>query len=213
MVKMDTDQIKQWSSNFGKEYTERNFLPLEEKERLHRQNLGVTRRELNQEFVGNLDRNIKILEIGSNVGYQLMFLQEMGFTNLYGIELQWYAIEKAQQQTRKLNIIQGTAFDVPYKDNYFDLVFTSGVLIHIHPDDVAKALGEIYRCSKQYIWGYEYFADEYEMVPYRGENLCWRGDFAQMYLDTFSGLVKKMERKMQYLGNDNVDSMFLLEKQ
>ena len=213
MVKMDTDQIKQWSSNFGKEYTERNFLPLEEKERLHRQNLGITRRELNQEFVGSLDRDIKILEIGSNVGYQLMFLQEMGFTNLYGIELQWYAIEKAQQQTRKLNIIQGTAFDVPYKDNYFDLVFTSGVLIHIHPDDVAKALGEIYRCSKQYIWGYEYFADEYEMVPYRGENLCWRGDFAQMYLDTFSGLVKKMERKMQYLGNDNVDSMFLLEKQ
>jgi len=56
-----------------------------------------------------------------------------GINNLYGIELQQYAIEKAKALTKRINIIHGVADDIPFKDGYFDMVFTSGVLIHIHP--------------------------------------------------------------------------------
>ena len=41
-----------------------------------------------------------------------------------------YAVEKGKENTKGINIIQGSAFDLPYKDNYFDLVCTNGVLIH-----------------------------------------------------------------------------------
>jgi len=60
----------------------------------------------------------------------------MGFTNLYGIELQWYAVEKAKEYTKGINIIQGSGFDIPFKDGYFDLVITNGVLIHIAPKKI-----------------------------------------------------------------------------
>ena len=41
----------------------------------------------------------------------------MGFTDLYGIELQKYAVEKAKANTEYINIIQDSPFDIPYKDN------------------------------------------------------------------------------------------------
>jgi len=39
----------------------------------------------------------------------------MGFNNLYGIELQQYAIEKAKALTKRINIIHGVADDIPLK--------------------------------------------------------------------------------------------------
>jgi len=91
----------------------------------------------------------------------------MGFQTLYGIELQEYAVEISKSRTKHINIIQGSAFDIPFKDNFFDLVFTSGLLIHIAPSDVEQILREIHRCTKKYIWGSEYFADSYTQVEYR----------------------------------------------
>jgi len=53
-----------------------------------------------------------------------------------------------------VNLIQGSVFDIPFKDKYFDMVFTAGVLIHVSPSDIKKVLKEIYRCSTKYIWGH-----------------------------------------------------------
>lgn len=51
---------------------------------------------MNTLFLGDLDRSLRILEVGANVGFQLALLQRMGFCNLYGIELQPYAVERAR---------------------------------------------------------------------------------------------------------------------
>ncbi len=208
-----TQQMKQWSEMFGKEYTDRNPQTIEDMNELYRINFDVTRTSLNTEFLGELDRSIKILEVGSNRGTQLLCLQEMGFSHLYGIEVQSHAVEVAKRLTKDINITKDSAFDIPYKDGYFDLVFTSGVLIHIHPDDMGVVLNEIYRCSKAYIWGYEYHSDEHMMISYRGkENLMWKGNYAKLYLDQFPDLKIVKEKKLRYLENENMDSMFLLRK-
>jgi pseudaminic acid biosynthesis-associated methylase len=212
-VEKFTDQIQQWSSEFGKEYTERNPHTIEVMDELYEKQFGLTRTELNLTFVGNFDRSIKILEVGSNVGAQLHGLQKIGFKNLYGIEIQPYAVEVSKQNTKNINIIQGSAFDIPFKDSYFDLVFTSGVLIHINPGDLNIAMREIYRCTSEYIWGFEYYADRYSEIPYRGRrNLLWKADFAKLYLDEFRDLELVKEKRIKYLDNDNVDSMFLIRK-
>ena len=212
-MKKKTKQMEVWTGEFGKKYTNRNDLTLEEMEQLSKKNYGYTRTELNNEFIGNLDRSIKILEVACNIGNQLICLQKMGFKFLYGIELQDYTVELSKSRTKHINIIQGSAFDIPYKDGYFNMVFTAGFLIHISPKDIEDVLMEIYRCSNKFIWGFEYFANEYTEVNYRGhDDLLWKTDFAKLYLDTFDDLKLLKEIKYKYLYNANIDSMFLLEK-
>ena len=210
-----TKQIKEWMGDFGKEYTARNTFNVTELDRLYHKKLyGIKRSELNDLFIGKLNRNIRILEIGSNVGNQLLMLQKMGFKKLYGIEINAYAVEVSKTRCKNINIIQGVAFDIPFKDEYFDLVFTSGVLIHIHPRDIKKVLREIYRCTKKYIWGLEYYSEKYEKVVYRGhKDLLWKTDFPGLYLDSFPDLRVVRKKMLRYLDNENVDVGFLLKKQ
>jgi pseudaminic acid biosynthesis-associated methylase len=206
-------QAEAWGGEFGREYTNRNNLSVEEVEALHFRAFGLTKTQMITPFVGPLDRSSRILEIGSNIGSQLKLLQAMGFQSLYGIELQQAAIEKAKAQTTNINFIRGNALDVPFKDGFFDLVFTSGVLIHIAPDNLPKVLSEIYRCSRRYIWGFEYFADEMIEVPYHGrQQMLWKTDYCQLYREQFPGLSLIKEQKFQYLDSPLVSTMFLLTK-
>jgi pseudaminic acid biosynthesis-associated methylase len=207
------EQIHKWSSGFGKAYTDRNALTVEQMDKRSVQQLGVSRSELYKTFLGQIDHSIRILEVGSNIGNQLICLQELGFEYLYGIEIQRYAVELSNSRTEKINIIQGSAFDIPFKDRKFDLVFTSGLLIHIIPENLRAVLSEICRCTKHYILGYEYCADRLTEVLYREHrNMLWKADFARIYLENFKGLELVCERRIKYLQNDNVDSMFLIRK-
>jgi pseudaminic acid biosynthesis-associated methylase len=208
-----TYQMDKWRGDFGKEYTDRNDLSLEELDALYKKNYGKTRTELNREFLKGLDPSLRILEVGSNFGVQLASLQRTGFTELYGIELQDYAVELAKMRTQSINIIKGSALDIPYKDGYFDLVFTSGLLIHISPSDLRLVMSEVHRCTKKYIWGFEYYADKHTEVVYRGnENLLWKGNFAGMYVDLFEDLDLIKEERLKYVTGGNVDAMFLLRR-
>jgi len=209
-----TEQASKWSGAFGREYTERNPQSIEEMEELYIRNYGLTRTELNGRFLDDLDRSIRILEVGSNVGNQLLCLQRMGFGSLYGIELQSYAVEISKSKSKNINIIQGEASDIPFKDSFFDMVFTSGVLIHIAPEKLPDVLREIHRCTKKYIFGFEYYSDETKEIPYRGNSdLLWKADFAGKYLERFDDLTLVKEERIKYVGNENVDAMFLLKKE
>jgi pseudaminic acid biosynthesis-associated methylase len=209
---MNTQEMQFWKGHFGSEYTDRNNFSVAELDELNRQEYGVSRTDMNKQFLHNI--SIKtILEVGCNVANQLRCLQAMNYEHLYGIELQLYAVEKAKEITKGINIIQGSAFDIPFKDAYFDLVFTSGVLIHLSPNDVHFALDEIFRVSGKYIWGFEYYADTYQEIPYRDHsNKMWKANFAQLFLDRYPSLRLVQEQKYKYIHNDNVDQMFLLEK-
>lgn len=207
-------QEKTWANDFGKDYTNRNTWTTEYMDQFYTIQYGVSRTSMNAEFIDQLRiKNGRVLEVGCNVGNQLNLIQQSGFENIYGVELQWYAIEKAKELTKNINIVQATAEELPFRDNWFDMVFTSGVLIHISPQNIHDVMSEIYRCSKKYIWGFEYYSDEYRQIDYRGnENLLWKGNYAKMYLDKFPNLKQVKEKKYKYCENDNVDSMFLLEK-
>ena len=206
-------QLKSWTGEFGQEYTKRNNISLMDLEKLYMNNFNITRTELNSLFLNKIDFSKKFLEIGSNIGLQLMCLQNMGFKNLYGIEPQEYAIQLSKKRTKDINIIRGDIFDIPFRDEFFDVVFTSGLLIHIHPLEIKKALKEIYRCSNKYIWGMEYYAEEYTNVEYRGQKeLLWKANFPKIYQDIFPDLKIIKIKLLKYLGNNNTDIMFLLKK-
>lgn len=208
-------QNKEWSGEFGKSYTDRNNLSLDEIEQLYTDQFGVGQRELNHQFLGNLPRDLSILEVGCNIGIKLNFLAEMGFTHLTGVDLQNYALNTAQARLPNAVLVQASALALPFANNSFDLVFTAGVLIHIHPERLATVLTEIYRVSRNFIWGMEYFAETYSEIFYRGHwNLLWKAPFAKHYQQQFSDLILVQEQYLPYKTNNvNVDSMYLLRKQ
>ena len=206
-----TPELRTWSGKFGRDYTDRNIVSVDD---LYKKNYGITRTELNKTFLSGISRSSGILEIGSNIGNQLLTLQKMGFRNLHGIEPQSHAVELSRKRTKGIRITQGNVFDLPFDDGCFDLVFTSGVLIHINPADIKDALNEIYRASKKYIWGFEYYSDRYEDIVYRGrKGMLWKTNFSKLYRENFSGLRLIKEKSIKYLDKSgNIDSMFLLKK-
>ena len=211
---MNTTQEKFWKGKFGQEYTDRNTRDIKEWEKFYIDTWGVNKQSINEKLIGHLPKDIKILEVGSNTGMQLNCFQQMGFINVYGIELQSYAVEKSKEITKGINIIQGSGFDLPFKDNYFDLVCTNGVLIHIHPNDHFRIMSEMFRCTKSYIMGFEYYASEIMDINYRGNTgFLWKADFSRLFMNNFSNLKELKRDYYKYLHNDNIDYAYLLQKQ
>ena len=211
---VETDQARVWMGDFGRDYTDRNDQAPDELDRFYQESYGVSRRKLNEAFLSGISKEARILEVGCNTGTQLLMLQEMGYTRLYGIEIQAYALERAKARLPRAELSQASALSIPYPEKSFDLVFTSGVLIHIAPSDLPRALGEIHRCSKNWIWGFEYYAPEPTEIRYRGhEQLLWKRDFAKSYCEEFADLELVKEERVPYLYDGNVDSMFLLKRQ
>lgn len=208
-----TDQIQSWADEFGEQYTNRNTLSVEQLDALYLRNHNLSRTQLNLRFLRDLPHDSRVLEVGCNSGNQLLALQRMGYQNLSGIEVQSYALDRARTRLQGANLLQASVLDIPFADGYFDLVFTSGVLIHVAPRDLKTALGEIHRCSASHVWGFEYYAARMTPVNYRGrQNLLWKGDYAQIYRDCFPDLELVEEMRLPYCENDNLDSMFMLRK-
>jgi ubiquinone/menaquinone biosynthesis C-methylase UbiE len=122
-------------------------------------------------------------------------------------------MKTAQSRVPWAKLMGGSVLNIPFRDASFDLVFTSGLLIHIAPQDLPAAMAEIHRCAKDWIWGLEYYALEITEVPYRGQvGLLWKADYARIYTDRFADLELVKEKRLPYLDNDNMDSMFLLHR-
>lgn len=210
---LETLQAQVWQGEFGQAYTDRNTLEPSQLDALWATNYGITRTQITELFLSDIPKHAAILEVGCNIGNQLKLLQELGYTNLAGVELQPYALDRAKARLQGVVLRRGSVLALPFQDAGFDVVFTSGVLIHIAPEHLAQAIGEIHRCSKRYVWGSEYFANELTPVNYRGhEGLLWKADYARMYLAEFKDLRRVRECHLRYLANDHVDSVFLLEK-
>jgi hypothetical protein len=78
---------------------------------------------------------------------------------------------------------------LPFEDRNFELVFTTGVLIHLPEDALPGAMAEIVRCSSRYVLCGEYYADEPVQVPYRGHTgALFKRDYGRLYCESFDQL-------------------------
>ena len=211
-----TIQEEKWLGPFGEDYTRNHLSSPDEIEERFKKSYGISRTTMNSKFLNSLDPESRILEVGCNVGSQLVLLQRMGFKNLHGIDIVQTAVKLAKQQTKNISIIVSSASYIPFETNFFDLVFTSGLLVHIAPENINKAIDEIYRCTRTYIWGMEYYAKAYEEMKWRGQDkMVFPAPFVKFYQERFKDL--KLLRKeffspLSPQKNPIVISMFLLKK-
>jgi len=170
-----TDTVEFWRGSFGDEYTHRN----------NDLNLGARLGLWKLILPKGCE---SILEVGANVGANLDALSQITAAEMYAVEPNDTArsILASKQLMPDRNITGDTADKIGFPDKVADLVFTSGVLIHVPPDKIEASMREIYRLSRRWIICGEYFAPSEEMVPYRGhDGAMWRRDYGGMFLDMF----------------------------
>ena len=162
--KYKTEQERFWSSNFGNEYTKRN--------------LAVDKFK----FIGKnlINNNIKIksaIELGANIGLNLDTIKKIyPRSKTYGVEINYsaYNILKEKHNSTNISLLK---FNTKKK---FDLVITSGVLIHQNPKYLRTIYKKIYNLSKKYIYISEYFNPTAITIKYRGyKNKLFKRDFAK----------------------------------
>jgi pseudaminic acid biosynthesis-associated methylase len=162
-------QLRLWRSEFGRAYTDRN--DFEQPARI-----ATWRRVID----GILPT--RAIEVGCNVGWNLHYLSRLGVTELCGVEPQRDAVARARGRYPEFNIMHGTAFALPFRDGWAELAFTSGVLIHIAPEDVSTAIDEIYRVSSRWVIAIEYDAPTEQTVKYRGtDDSLWKRDHGALW--------------------------------
>ncbi|SFO93701.1 class I SAM-dependent methyltransferase [Hydrogenimonas thermophila] len=95
---------------------------------------------------GNLNKK-KVLDIGCGDGVLSYFFAKEGAI-VFGIDYSDIAIEFAKEKTKSFHIDfrQGSAYELPFEDNSFDIVISSDVIEHL--EDVPKYLSEINRVVK-----------------------------------------------------------------
>ena len=180
----DTAQLQFWRGEFGEGYIERNAASAG-----HLRARVALWAKIMSGMVGNPPASI--LEVGANIGNNLRALR-----TLTGAEM--YALEPNQQARDILvkdgvvpaaNAMDGLAAKINLADRGVDMAFTSGVLIHIHPDDLLASCTEIHRVVRRYIACIEYFSDEPAAIPYRGHSdKLFKRDFGSFWLDNFPDL-------------------------
>jgi pseudaminic acid biosynthesis-associated methylase len=182
--KFETTQLKSWTGKFGDDYIKRNayadWKMAPGKEAFRRIIAGF--------------KFESILEVGSNIGLNLYFINELfeGQAKIYAVEPNRQAYKELVSQKEQLKLENAwnvSAFDLPVSDSSIDIVFTSGVLIHISPTDLRLATDEIVRVAKKYVLCIEYFSHKPEVIPYQGKNnLLFKRDFGSFYLDNYPNL-------------------------
>ena len=166
-----------WSGEFGDDYVERNKAASE------------GRRPFWEHVLGAIEAG-SALEIGCNVGGNLRWLAELlGAENVAGVDVNERALEVVRSEVPGVDARVASARELPFADNSFDLVFTTGVLIHQSPDELPRVMDEIVRCSRRYVLCGEYRADELEEVPYRGQRgALYKQDYGRLYQERFPRL-------------------------
>lgn len=202
-----------WRGEFGDAWTDRNALSVEELDERSIEKYGVSKSQIIAELLSKVDKGARILDVGTNEGVHLRLLQQLGFNNLYGVDIQDYALQRARQKSQNIEFVRGDAMELPFRDESFEIIFTTGVLIHIPPDKIEAAVRELNRCASEYVWGIEYYAEEYTEINYRGhDSLLWKANFAEEYRRN-TELELKSERILQYQNeSENRDVAFLLSK-
>jgi pseudaminic acid biosynthesis-associated methylase len=179
----DNRQLALWRSEFGRAYTERNDRDRPERVEAWRRLIdGIAPR--------------RVLEVGCNVGWNLTYLERLGVTELYGVEPQPGAAARARSRRPDSRVMIATAFELPLADRSCDLVFTSGVLIHIAPDALGAALDEIHRVAGRWIAAIEYDAPVEQEIEYRGcHGALWKRDHGAAWRARHPGLrlVRRIE--------------------
>ena len=206
-MKFLTEQEEFWAKNFGDSYIKRNNFS----------DLLPQRINLFSEIIQNTSSIKNIIEFGPNTGANLAAIKSL----IPKVELSAVEINpKAVKQINKLKICKKVWHDSILKFNskkFFDLSFTSGVLIHINPEYLNLAYEKLYKSSRKYILMIEYYNPTPLEMNYRGhKKKLFKRDFAGDMISKYKD-IKLLNYGFKYKLDNNFPhddvTWFLLKKE
>lgn len=162
-----TPQEALWSGTFGNEYLRRNRVDWGKRVPFWRRIVKMTHIQ-------------SALEVGANAGWNLHALAACDVSTLVGLDINHEAVREATEAG--LHVVHGTPELCDSISSKFDLVFTSGVLIHIGPEHLEQTMCSIIAASYRYVLAIEYAADHETEVNYRGmKEALWKRPYGELY--------------------------------
>jgi pseudaminic acid biosynthesis-associated methylase len=172
---------------------------MKEQERFWREEYGAAYREKNRGYDSDLGvcgwREMlrkaedvqSVLECGSNVGRNIGLLEVVlpqASKSLIEINPEAYRI--ALDRHRIERSYNGTILDSNLPERQFDLAFTCGVLIHIHPDELVANMRKVFDYSRKYVLFAEYFNRTPVSIEYHGRtDTLFKRDFGKLFAQEF----------------------------
>ena len=162
-----TEQLKTWTSPFGEEWIDRTTIN------------HASRYVSFYKILSGLPIS-SILEVGCGKGDNLQTLRLLGSYKLVGLDSLRYAC--LETKASGIEVVEGSALNLPFSDESFDLVFSSGLLMHIAPENMGQVKDELWRVSKKYMLVIEYYAKDEHFISWRGrDRLLWKRDYGNLY--------------------------------
>jgi pseudaminic acid biosynthesis-associated methylase len=129
-----------------------------------------------------------VLECGCNIGRNIDFLNVvLPDARKSIIEISQPAFAFVTKQHKLTQAFNGAIVEAMFDEESFDLVYTMGVLIHIHPDNLLDNMEKMYKLSSNYILMGEYFNRTPVMLEYQGQkDRLFKRDFGKLFLQKFS---------------------------
>ena len=175
-----SEQEQFWAGEFGDEYISRNSLEAI---------IGPDIAMWSDILKYCSQRPEAAFEMGCNIGANLCALKSIiPSIKLTAVEINTKAAALAKENTGE-NIFNCSIIDFEQDSNYFDLVFSCGVMIHINPEQLPASYKKLYHLSRQYILINEYYNPSPVAISYRNhQNKLFKRDFAGEMMDMFPDL-------------------------
>jgi pseudaminic acid biosynthesis-associated methylase len=180
------DALEQlWAGDFGDAYLERNASAQTKR--------GQFWNDIAQRYPAG-----RTLEVGCAHGENLRYLSaHRRARDLWGLDVNESALAALRDRVPGANAVWGRARELPFRDRYFDLVFTVGLLIHQPEISLPVVMSEIVRCSNRWVMFGEYHADTPTDINYRDQpGVLFKRDYRRVYEELFPGLVLRDERHL-----------------
>jgi SAM-dependent methyltransferase len=123
----------------------------------------------------------KTLEVGCGPGTRSIFLSHLG-VKAVAIDIDEGIVSQVKNYNTKfkgsVQVDKLDAFNLPYKDKEFDVVFNAGFLEHFDDDDKIKLVKEFTRVAKYYIFMVP--NKNYRLRPYGNEDLLTKNQWEKI---------------------------------
>lgn len=169
------EQQQFWANDYAQDYIRKNS-------QFDRQR-GI---EAWQKMLAKSEDIGSILECGCNIGRNIDFLNAvLPDAPKSIIEISKPAYDFVTHQHKLDKAFNGPIEESAFPDR-FDLVFTIGVLIHIHPDNLLTNMRKMFDYSSKYILMGEYFNRTPMMIEYQGQkDRLFKRDFGKLFIENF----------------------------
>ncbi len=112
-----------------------------------------------------------MLDVGCCIGWYVEKLRQRKFqARYYGVDITPNFVKRAQRANPNEEFEVGDVRRLRWSDGEFDLVFAGGVLMHLAPKDLCRAMSELFRIARKTVFIYTYGDRKRDRVEYDFKN-------------------------------------------